>query len=49
MEQRIEILNTDDLASIEKMRTWVREHYVPEERGAYESLDGKLRVLETIL
>ena len=47
MEQRVHILNTDDLARMEKMRTWVRDHYVPEKRGAYDSLDGKLHVLGT--
>jgi hypothetical protein len=49
MEQKIEPLSEEDESQVEKQRTWVRDHYDPESRHHYDTLDGKLRLLETIL
>ena len=49
MEQRIEPLAEEDAASIERQREWVRGHYNPEARALYDSVEGKLRLVETIL
>jgi hypothetical protein len=49
MEQRIEVPNVEDVARIEAQRKWVREHYEPDSQHEYESLDGKLRLLHTII
>jgi hypothetical protein len=47
--QRIEMPNERDLLRIEAQRTWVREHFEPEARHEYETLVGKLRLLNTIV
>ena len=49
MEQKIEALSEEDTLRIEKMRNWIREHYDPEARDLYDDLEGKLRLLDTIL
>lgn len=49
MEQRFEPLNADDTARLEAQRTWVRDHYSEDARQQYDQLDGKLRLLDTIL
>ena len=49
MEQKIEPLSADDAAGVEKQRTWVRDHYDPAARHHYDTLEGKLRLLDTIL
>ena len=49
MEQKIEQLNADDLARVEGQREWVRDHYEPEARHMYDTLEGKLRLLDTII
>lgn len=49
MEQRFEPLNADDTARLEAQRTWVRDHYSEDTRHQYDLLDGKLRLLDTIL
>lgn len=49
MEQKFEPLNASDIADIEAKRTWVRDHYDEEARCHYETLEGKLRLLDTIL
>jgi hypothetical protein len=49
MEQKVEPLSETDTAHVEKQRSWVRDHYTPETRGQYESLEGKLTLLETIM
>jgi len=49
MEQRFEPLNADDTARLEAQRTWVRDHYSEDTRRQYDLLDGKLRLLDTIL
>jgi len=49
MEQKIESLATDDTAHMETQRTWVRDHFTPEAIHKYETLEGKLELLEGIL
>ena len=49
MNQTTETPTTEDLSEIEAMRTWVREHYTPETRHLYDSVSGKINLLETIL
>jgi Domain of unknown function (DUF3806) len=46
MEQKIEPLSEEDESHMEKQRVWVQDHYDPESRHHYDTLDGKL---ETIL
>jgi hypothetical protein len=49
MEQKIEALAPDDLARVEKQRVWVRDHYDAAARHHYETVEGKLRLLDTII
>jgi hypothetical protein len=49
MEQIIEPLSPEDTARVEKQRGWVRDHYDPHARQQYETQEGKLRLLHTIL
>ena len=49
MVQKFEPLNAKDIADLEAKRTWVREHYDEAARHKYETLQGKLRLLDTIL
>ena len=49
MEQKIEALGTADLLRVEKQRTWVRDHYDTQARHEYETVEGKLRLLDTIV
>jgi hypothetical protein len=49
MEQKIEAPSLDDAMHVEKQRAWVRDHYEPAARHNYETIDGKLRLLETII
>jgi uncharacterized protein DUF3806 len=49
MEQKIEALAPDDVAHVEKQRAWVRDHYDAAARHQYETVEGKLRLLDTII
>ena len=49
MEQKVEDLSQDDITRVEAQRKWVREHYPPESESKYQSLEGKLVLLDTIL
>ncbi len=49
MEQKVEELSPDDHARVEAQRKWVREHYPPESEQEYQSLEGKLDLLDAIL
>jgi len=49
MSQRIHVPNAEELARIEAQRAWVRNHFEPDARGQYDSLEGKLRLLDTIV
>src|SRR6516162_5917973 len=49
MTQKIEALLAEDAHSLEQQRTWVRDHYEPDARNQYETIEGKLRLLDTII
>jgi hypothetical protein len=49
MDQKFEPLNPDDIADLDAKRTWVRGHYDEAARHKYDTLDGKLRLLDVIL
>ena len=49
MGQKIEPFSADDAHRVEKMRSWVRDHYDPDSREQYDSLEGKLRLIDTII
>ena len=49
MEQRIEPLAGADATDVAEKRRWVREHYEPDAQYKYETLEGKLQLLEVIL
>jgi hypothetical protein len=49
VDQKFEPLNADDSADLEAKRTWVRDHYDETARHKYETLEGKLGLLDTIL
>jgi hypothetical protein len=48
-KEKIEPLSPEDLARVEAQRKWVRDHYEPEARHQYETVAGKLRLLDVIL
>ena len=49
MGQKIESFSADDAHRVEKMRSWVRDHYDPDSGDQYDSLEGKLRLIDTII
>ena len=49
MEQRVTKPSADDLAEIEADRDWVRGHYDSDAQHKYETLQGKLVLLQAIL
>jgi Domain of unknown function (DUF3806) len=49
MEQRIEELSEVDARNVVEKRRWVMDHYEPKVRHKYETLEGKLNLLETII
>lgn len=49
MEQKIEPLVAEEALHVEKQRTWVKGHYLPEAQHKYETIEGKLSILESIL
>ncbi|ESQ81312.1 DUF3806 domain-containing protein [Asticcacaulis sp. YBE204] len=49
MEEKLEPLSPDDISSLEAQRIWVRDHYEPEARHKFETVDGKLHLLDVIL
>lgn len=49
MAQKIEALSDDDAAHVERQRTWVRNHYDADARHYYQTVEGKLRLLDTIV
>lgn len=49
MDQKLEPLNPNDIADLEAKRTWVREHYDEAARHQYDTVEGKLRLLDAIL
>ena len=49
MDQKCEPLNQDDIADLTAKRAWVCQHYDEAARHKYDTLDGKLRLIDTIL
>jgi hypothetical protein len=49
MPQHIETPTAEDETAVEEQRSWVRNHYPPDSREHYGSVDGKLTLLEAIL
>ena len=49
MSQTVEVPNTEEQARLEAQRSWVREHYEPDARDKYATIDGKLSLLAAIL
>jgi hypothetical protein len=49
MEQKIEAFSPEDTARVEAQRKWVREHYPPESEEKYQTLQGKLVLLDAML
>ena len=49
MEQAIHQLLDSDLADLEAKRDWVRNHYEPNARHKYDTVQGKLNLLDAIL
>ena len=47
--QKISDPTNDMLKNIEAKRDWVRNHYTPETVSEYDTIDGKLKLLNTIL
>jgi hypothetical protein len=49
VEQKIEPLSRDDSDHLEKQRSWVRDHFEESSRHKYDSIDDKLRLVQTII
>ena len=49
MKQRVEEPSHEELLRIEAQRSWVRDHFDPDTRTQYETVDGKLKLLDAIL
>lgn len=49
MKQIIRELSDEMIIRLEKQRDWVRNHYSPESTFKYESINGKLELLDTII
>jgi hypothetical protein len=49
VDQKFEPLNRADIADLDAKRAWVRGHYDEAARHKYDTLDGKLRLLDAIL
>jgi GlpG protein len=47
--QRLEYLSMADMLLLEEQRRWVREHYLPEAEHKYESVEGKLSIIDAIV
>ena len=48
-EQRVEPLTPDLISQNQKQRDWVKGHFTENADEKYERLDGKLRLLDTII
>ena len=49
MEQIIRELTSSTKNRIDSQRKWVRDHYLPDSISEYNSIEGKLKLLNTIL
>jgi len=49
MDEKIEPLAKEDVFRLEAQRDWVRNHYDSEARHRFDTVEGKLRLIDTIL
>lgn len=49
MNQTIDVLNQEDSADVAAKRIWVRDHYEPQVRHKYDSVEGKQALVDAIL
>ena len=49
MKQSIVTFTSDEISDLANMRRWVREHYSPESEHLYESVEGKLNLLDEVI
>jgi hypothetical protein len=49
MEQKIWPMSDEDAARIEMQRAWVRDHFEPEAQQQYNTVEGKLMIINTII
>jgi Domain of unknown function (DUF3806) len=49
MTQTFHDMSDDEIARLEAQRSWVRDHYEPHARSRYDTVEGKLALLDAIL
>jgi hypothetical protein len=49
MTQTVEDMTSEEIARLEAQRSWVRDHYEPHAQTKYDTLEGKLKLLDAIL
>jgi hypothetical protein len=49
MKQIIDDMNSDEITRVDAQRSWVRNHYEPHAQTKYDTLDGKLALIDAIL
>lgn len=49
MTQELHTLSEEDIYDLEAKRRWVRGHYEPHAEDRYQTLEGKLNLLHTII
>lgn len=49
MTQKIEVPTSDDASRVVEQRSWVRNHFEEAARHRYETVEGRLRLLATII
>ena len=49
MDDKVEPLSGEDAQRLDEQRAWVRDHYNSEARHKFETVDGKLRLIDIIL
>ncbi len=49
MDQKVEAFTPEDAQSVETQRSWVRDHFEEADRHFYETIEGKLQLLDTII
>lgn len=47
--QHLQYFSTADILKAESLRDWVRQQYLPEARTQFDTIEGKLRIIEVIL
>lgn len=49
MMQTFHEMSGEEIARLEAQRSWVRDHYEPHARSKYDTIEGKLALLDAIL